>query len=698
VRVRVAEILDGTSKAPAAPELSSTALTLEEALRLTLSHDPVLLQGRLAVAAAEGRAREARGLFDTVVSIGPGGSYVHEPLQPFLRRFEIDRRNQLAAVEQVFGGLEAGVRAQLASSIPRPPFCPNLLGIETGNPGAARNQRVAARADRFRFDPRLDVPGTFDIFNGIISTPFGDFRLRDLCRPPGSREAPAAIFAELWRRLRSVSGYGLDAVIDGAEQLPVELLGGMAELSETLNVRAGLALDRLGPVPDDEIRKGLFLEGRVDQPLRSGVRLGATLRLSSEELGFRGRSIDPAFGGRVVRTRFPSFVELRGDVPLGRGWGHVSAERAERAAQFSAEAARETLRHQIAEELFRTVVAYVALAAAEERLAALQTSLARGEELASLGEQMVDAGDVAPIERTRVAGRVETLRYAVLQADAAVITARRSLVEAMGVRVSSFSETPHATTPLPQAGMAAIPPVQTLIAEARNLRHDPIALRRLRDAAAALSAAAAADLRPAVTLNVRAGVSTFYESPFYRYFPDEQQPVGEPGETQSPVGIGSLRGYGRLFSGSWKPYALLTLSFDLPLGNRTARGRAQQAAAALSRSEIIAADLDRTIDDEVVRVSATVRATEDVLDRRARTLTLLEESYAGTINQLRMGEATMVDVLLTEEAFTAEQLQRLNDVQVYATALARLRFETGTLARYQQTGLITESVVIRPFN
>ena len=124
------------------------------------------------------------------------------------------------------------------------------------------------------------------------------------------------------------------------------------------------------------------------------------------------------------------------------------------------------------------------------------------------------------------------------QADAAVITARRSLVEAMGVRVSSFVDGPHATTPLPLPGAGAIPAVETLLADARMLRHDPLAVRRLRDAAAALSAAAVADLRRTVTLNVRAGMSTFYESPFFRFFPDEQQPIGVPGESQTPVGVG----------------------------------------------------------------------------------------------------------------------------------------------------------------
>ena len=189
------------------------------------------------------------------------GLYVREPLDPSLRSLEVSRRQRLSAVAQVFGEMEARVRTQLASSTPRPPFCPNLFDVETGGPGAARNRRIAPRDDGFRFDPRLDPSGTFAIFSGIISTPFGDFRLSDLCQVPGDGDAPTSVFAELWRRLRTAGGYPLDAVIDGASQLPIELLGGMAELSETLGVRGALALERLGPVPDVDIRKGLFVEG-----------------------------------------------------------------------------------------------------------------------------------------------------------------------------------------------------------------------------------------------------------------------------------------------------------------------------------------------------------------------------------------------------------------------------------------------------
>ena len=97
-------------------------------------------------------------------------------------------------------------------------------------------------------------------------------------------------------------------------------------------------------------------------------------------------------------------------------------------------------------------------------------------------------------------------------------------------------------------------------------------------------------------------------------------------------------------------------------------------------------------------MSATVRGTAEVLERRRQTLGLLELSFAGTLQQFRIGEVTMVDVLLTEEQLTAEQLQRLSDLQVYATALARLRFETGTLAQYQQGGGPAETLVIRPLN
>ena len=459
LRVPARDLLRAATRPPVTPLLRTTELTIEEALRLTLDHDPVLLLARQDLAAADGRSREAHGLFDTVVAVGPGGSYIHEPLDPFLRRLEVDRRNQMSAVAQVFSALEARRAGGAGVERAAPAVLSELHDDQHRQPWCAdRIAGVNPNAQGFRFDPRLDVPGNFGIVNGlIIDTPFGDFRLEDLCRPPGAGEAPSSIFAELWRRLRSVGGYGLGAAIDAAQSVPTEFLGGVAELSEALGTRASLALERLGAVPEDEVRKGLFLEARAERPLRSGIRLGTTMRISSEELGFAGKSLDPAFGGRSIRTRFPSFVELRGDVPLRKGFGSVSATGTERAAGFAADAARETLRHQTAEELFRTVVAYIALATAEQRAAALRDSLRRAEDLSALGDKMVEAGEIAVVERGRVAGRVAIVRLAVAQADAAVIEARRTLVESIGVRIDSFANGPHAISAMPLPADARSP-------------------------------------------------------------------------------------------------------------------------------------------------------------------------------------------------------------------------------------------------
>ena len=157
-----------------------------------------------------------------------------------------------------------------------------------------------------------------------------------------------------------------------------------------------------------------------------------------------------------------------------------------------------------------------------------------------------------------------------------------------------------------------------------------------------------------MTLNVRAGISTFYESPLFRFLPDEQQPIGVPGESQTPVGMASLRGYGRMFTGAWKPYALVVAQRSTcrwrtapreAVPNR--RGVADHAAKSSAR------DLDRTIDAEVVRVRATVRAVGRGPRTSPRNAGAAERSFDGTLQQFRIGDVTMVDLLLTEEELTA---------------------------------------------
>jgi outer membrane protein TolC len=139
-----------------------------------------------------------------------------------------------------------------------------------------------------------------------------------------------------------------------------------------------------------------------------------------------------------------------------------------------------------------------------------------------------------------------------------------------------------------------------------------------------------------------------------------------------------------------------TVTFELPFGNRAARGRAAQAGASLTRSQIEQLDLERRIRDNVSQVSGVVRSLGGVIERRREATEALQRSLEASIEQFKIGELTLLDTIVTEQSLTNERLQLTSDLQLYASAAARLAFETGSLVQFDAAGTPLEKIAFAP--
>jgi outer membrane protein TolC len=158
----------------------------------------------------------------------------------------------------------------------------------------------------------------------------------------------------------------------------------------------------------------------------------------------------------------------------------------------------------------------------------------------------------------------------------------------------------------------------------------------------------------------------------------------------------SGRGFARSLTGEWNPFVRAMITVNLPFANRAARGRAAQAGASLTRSQIERLDLDRRIRDQVSQVSGVVRALAGVIERRRDSTDALQRSLDASIEQFEIGELTLIDTLLTEETLTTERLQLTADLQLYASAAARLAFETASLIQFDALGTPLEKIAFAP--
>ncbi len=395
-------------------------------------------------------------------------------------------------------------------------------------------------------------------------------------------------------------------------------------------------------------------------------------------------------------------------MPLGRGRGATATAAPAEAATRLATAEAEQLRHTVNEAVFQTTLSYINLLAAQETVQLLDASVARHQQLVTLTRARVNGGDFAPLELDRVQARAASTEAAAAQARTSLREARLALADTVGLGVTSLTAAPTAVGTLATT-VAPAGRIAELQQQAATSRRDLRALDEQQEAARVLAAGARANARTRIDLSVSAGYSNLYESPFFKYLPDEAasiidqtQPVpiasltGTPVPPQSPVHYYSARGFGRALTGRHEPFAMIGLTVELPFGNHAAKGRAAQAEATLQSSTISAADLVRTTDLNVADVTDALRHATDSVAAWTSTTAASTEALTGTMQRFQSGDATLIDTLLTEESLTNDELMLIEQRQVQLSVLARLRYETGTLVTFDGAGTPGELIRFLP--
>ena len=690
--------------------LPQPTVTLGEAVLLTLRHSPAIVQGAQALRLAEGRYTETRGIFDPTLRLAPAATFTLQQMTPGLLNREISKRETIRIIRDNFTILTEALRGMIAATPTTPPRCPSDLQLLLDESGALDFSGTTVDLDLV--DPtEAALRGVSRSINAVIvdlGADLGQIDLSDICRrSPRQLFSPEA-FIGVWREAIRVidfsGGRGLQGVLESVSQIPLETRILQEQITRTVAQRANIALDRLGPVATDDLKRNFTLDASFFKPLRSGLTVGLNYQIQAEEHNFVDKPLDPTFGGLDTPPRFFSTFNGVVTVPLGRGRGAQATAASERAAEALVRGEAEQLRHGVSEEVFRTVLGYLDVIAAQQRVEVLNASLARQRTILQLSQQRVTAGEIAAIELERVRAREAAVLGQLSRAQADLNSARVSLADTIGVSVDSVEMAPLPAEAFNSA-MAAVPDTETLITQALTLRRDTRAAEARQAAATALFEGARTEARPVFDVSLTVGMSNLYDSPFFKYLPDEgapiidsQAPVPTPPVTGTPVppeaGVRywEPRGYYRALTGRYEPFATVRLTWELPFGNNAAKGRVAQAQASLSTSTIDRMNLDRVIRENVVEVAGTVQRAADALQRWETAVANGAKTYDSQQRLLESGDVTLIDVLLTEEGFASDQQQLLVQRQTYLSALARLKFELGELVLFDNPGTPAEVV------
>lgn len=382
----------------------------------------------------------------------------------------------------------------------------------------------------------------------------------------------------------------------------------------------------------------------ADKPLRSGLILSPSIGVTRQDLNY-----DPLATNRAA-------VAFGVTQPLLRGRGATVATAQETAARYDVGAASHTLRYTAALSVYQTAVAYWNYVAAHRNLAVVQASEQRARRLVEEMQTLIDAGNRPAAEIRQVNGNLAeriALRTAYQQV---VFEARQSLGLAMGLPLDRAAALPSPSDAFPEVA-DGLPVVSDplLLDRALQIRADLEASRQRELSTQSLIVAARDALKPQVDLTLRLGYSGLTEdSPF-------------PGLFSSLA---------RRLSG---PNFVASVAVSRAQENNVARGQLARTEAARRQTQIQIDDLSRSIRSGVV-------VAQDDLARSAERVRLLREAaglYATAVEdereKLQLGLSTIIDLVLIEDRLTRSLLDEIAASLRYASALARLRFETGTI-------------------
>ncbi|HEX6370025.1 MAG TPA: TolC family protein [Longimicrobium sp.] len=383
----------------------------------------------------------------------------------------------------------------------------------------------------------------------------------------------------------------------------------------------------------------------VEQPFRSGLVLAPALSFSR---------LDGA--GEVSGIRNQAAATLGVTVPLLRGRGGGLAVAGERAAVMQHAASQAALQHRRAAALLQAVDAYWGYVAAHRRLEVLHATETRTAQLLEQTRRLVAADERPAVDTLLLAANLATRRASRISGERAVLTARQELGRAMGIEPGAVRTLPPPSTGFPDApGPGGAPDYDALVEAALRARPDLEAARRRREGAGDLLAGYRGEARPRLDLSLTLGYQ----------------------------GLETGDALGRLVSPFYSElggmHTRVEVTYGFPLRNRLAGGLAMQSAAQERQAALAYAELRRQVALDAAAALETLQSAAEELDQFSAAARLHELAVESERQRFRLGIRTTLDIINAEDDLTSATLEEIAARARYAAALARLRYETGTL-------------------
>lgn len=598
-------------------------LTLDEALRLTLRHEPNILLSTTNLDRLAGVTQEQGGIFDLTLLGTASYEYRIQELTETRKQAERDKRQRIAD------------------------------SIEKTRPDVANATRSLALLRQIQANPGNDanLVAQLTTLSPSLGTQLGALNALIANSTTGAERAELE---------RVKAQFLTDSINQSVTLLEPQLLGFEA---------AQKNLADLGAPPDDEVFENYKANLQFSKLFRNGIAVAPFFDLRMEQSNFRGKPNEEAFGGKGLNDLWTLKTGVSFIFPLLRGRGADAVAAFERAAAVDQQAGALDLDHERSLSVLTTAQAYWEVRAAQESLAAIDRSVERYGVLIKATEALVTGGERPKIELVRAQAGQARSRAAQQDARRRLSDAQAALTTAIGVATPGDPATlPLARDPFPQAPPAAALQPWLGAGEVGGERRDVQAAIRREESATILERGALTETRSRLDFTA----STYYTS------------LGEVGKVETdktPDGTPVFTEFG--FSDvvdRWVgPSFTLSMNYEKPLGNNAARGRLTSREAERRQQQILVGDLRRQVRLGVTRTAQALLQALGRLEQALNAAKYYDETVKSEFQLFRAGESTLIDSILTEQQQTEAELAVVAARQEVANQLAQLRFETGTL-------------------
>lgn len=442
---------------PAPP--ASEPLTLLEAARLTLAHQPGLRLREQEASLGAGILLEESGRFDQAIAGELSFAYDKRELRAAQKKSEREKRDSLSkSITQQQEKLSETekIRDEIARR---------------------RNGDATAPLDDAELEAALDLI---------------DAALENAEKPETVAELEA---------LRSRT---LDTALQKYDETIGDLRGSIAEDQSRLAA--------LGRVPEmEEQYQGRALLQWV-LPFRNGATVVPFAEYTLDGDRYVGKRGAEEHGGKGIPDAYRTSLGFSFALPLARGSGRVSADAREEAARIEYDARTALVSHAAAASLADTGLAYWDAASAAARLEILAAAEQRQKQIVDLSRALADSEEMPKYEVSRAEAQWASTQAALDNGRRADVSTRVALARVIGMDLRD-GEPPHPRDPLPDlSGLPLVDGVTWNLEEVLARRDDLRAARALASAAGVRVRAAERDLLPRIDLAGRAFANSFAES------------------------------------------------------------------------------------------------------------------------------------------------------------------------------------------